>query len=251
LLDTADAYGRSEEVLGPLLEGLRDELMIASKVGLPIRRGPNTEGTSRPRVNQQIVPTLRRLGTDWIDVCHCRAWHPVTPPDETLSALHNLVSSGKVRYHGVSNFFGWQIAMALGNAALHDGTTPPLVTTESSLVERGVERDIQSLCVHQNLALMQRSPLGGGVLSGKYRGADPPAEGTRASSVSNSTATVRGRPRRRSPHVGTTAGQPRCVGRATRCRGHRTTRSCQCGRPRLPARVGAAFRHPSRVTSRP
>jgi len=144
-------------------------------------------------VNQQIVRTVRRLGTDWIDVYYCHAWDPVTPLDETLSALHNLVSSGKVRYLGVSNFFGWQIAMALGIAALHDWTTPGLVTAEYSLVERGVEREIQSLCVHQNLALMPWSPLGGGLLSGKYRGADQPAEGTRASSVSNSTATVRRR----------------------------------------------------------
>jgi aryl-alcohol dehydrogenase-like predicted oxidoreductase len=193
LIDTADAYGRSEEVLGPLLKGIRDDVVIASKVGLPTHSGPNTQGTSRLRVNRQIERTLRRLDTDWVDVYYCHAWDPVTPLDETLSALHNLVTSGKVRYLGVSNYFGWQVAMARGIAALHDWTAPSLVTAEYSLVERGVEREIRSLCVHQNLALMPWSPLGGGLLSGKYRGASEPAADTRAGSVSNSSATLRRR----------------------------------------------------------
>lgn len=190
LLDTADAYGRSEKVLAPLIKGIRDDLLIASKVGLPTRGGPNAEGTSRLRVNRQIEQTLRRLDTDWIDVYYCHAWDPVTPLEETLSALHNLVSSGKVRYLGVSNFFGWQIATALGVAGRHDWTAPTLVTAEYSLLERGVEREIQSLCAHENLALMPWSPLGGGLLSGKYRSGCQPPKDSRAASVSNSTATV-------------------------------------------------------------
>lgn len=193
LLDTADAYGRSEEVLAPLLKGIRDEVVISSKVGLPIRPGANSEGTSRLRIHQQIERTLRRLGTDHVDVYYCHAWDPVTPLEETLKTLDSLVQQGKVRYLGVSNYFGWQIAMALGVAALHDWTAPSVVTAEYSLIERGVEREIRSLCEHQNLALMPWGPLGGGMLSGKYRGAGQPAAGTRAGEASNSAATMQRR----------------------------------------------------------
>lgn len=141
---------------------------------------------------RQIERTLRRLGTDWIDVYYLHAWDPVTPLDETLSALDALVRSGKVRYLGVSNFFGWQIAKAMGRAAFHRYETISLVTAEYSLVERGVEREILSLCRHEGVAVMPWGPLGGGLLSGKYRGGEVPA-GTRAGSISDSTATVRRR----------------------------------------------------------
>lgn len=192
-LDTADAYGRSEEVLGPLLKGIRDDVLIASKVGLPTRKGPNTEGTSRLRIKRQIEATLRRLDTDWINVYYAHAWDPITPLDETLSALNSLVAAGQVRYLGVSNYFGWQIAKALGRAALHDWETISLVTAEYSLIERGAEREIQSLCVHEGLALMPWGPLGGGLLSGKYgESVSAPAD-TRAASITNSTATIRRR----------------------------------------------------------
>ncbi len=193
LLDTADAYGRSEEVLAPMLRGIRDEVLISSKVGLPSRRGPNSEGTSRLRIAQQLERTLRRLDTDHVDLYYCHAWDPVTPLEETLSALHGLVTSGKVRYLGLSNYFGWQIALALGVAALHDWIAPAVVTAEYSLIERGIEREIRSLCEHQGLALMPWGPLGGGMLSGKYRGGAAPGEGTRAGEASNSAATMRRR----------------------------------------------------------
>jgi aryl-alcohol dehydrogenase-like predicted oxidoreductase len=191
-IDTADAYGRSEEVLAPLIKGIRDDLLISSKVGLPTRPGPNSEGTSRLRVLRQAERTLRRLGTDWIDVYYLHAWDPITPLDETVSALDALVSSGKVRYLGVSNFFGWQIAKAMGRMAVRGYETIALVTAEYSLVERGAEREILSLCRHEGLAVMPWGPLGGGLLTGKYRGGDVP-DGTRAGSLSNSTATVRRR----------------------------------------------------------
>ena len=195
-IDTADAYGRSEEVLAPLIKGIRDDILIGSKVGLPSpldpRAGLNAEGTSRLRVLRQAERTLRRLGTDWIDVYFVHAWDPVTPLDETLSALDSLVSSGKVRYLGVSNFFGWQIAKAMGRAALRGYETISLVTAEYSLVERGAEREILSLCRHEGLAVLPWGPLGGGLLTGKYAG-DASFAGTRAGSSSNSTATVRRR----------------------------------------------------------
>lgn len=193
LLDTADAYGRSEEVLGPLVKGVRDEVLISSKVGLPMRVGANTAGASRVRVLRQIERSLRRLQTDWIDIYYVHAWDPITPLDETLSTMNSLVQSGKVRYLGVSNYFGWQIATALGRAALHGWETVSLVTAEYSLIERGAEREIQSLCVHEGLALMPWGPLGGGMLSGKYRAGQEAPSGTRAGSMTNSTATVRRR----------------------------------------------------------
>jgi aryl-alcohol dehydrogenase-like predicted oxidoreductase len=195
-IDTADAYGRSEEVLAPLIKGIRDDILIGSKVGLPSplnpRKGLNAEGASRLRVLRQAERTLRRLGTDWIDVYYVHAWDPVTPLEETLSALDSLVTSGKVRYLGVSNFFGWQVAKAMGRAALRGYETISLVTAEYSLVERGAEREILSLCRHEGLAVMPWGPLGGGLLTGKYAG-DASFAGTRAGSSSNSTATVRRR----------------------------------------------------------
>ncbi len=195
-IDTADAYGRSEEVLAPLIKGIRDDVLIGSKVGLPSPHGPlrraNSEGTSRLRVLRQAERTLRRLGTEWIDVYYVHAWDPVTPLDETLSALDSLVRSGKVRYLGVSNFFGWQIAKAMGRATFHGYETVSLVTAEYSLVERGAEREIMSLCRHEKLALMPWGPLAGGMLTGKYTD-EASFEGTRAGSGTNSTATVRGR----------------------------------------------------------
>jgi aryl-alcohol dehydrogenase-like predicted oxidoreductase len=143
-------------------------------------------------VLRQAERTLRRLGTDWIDVYYVHAWDPVTPLDETLSALDSLVTAGKVRYLGVSNFFGWQIAKAMGLAALRGYETVSLVTAEYSLVERGAEREILSLCRHEGLAVMPWGPLGGGLLTGKYAGGGS-FTGTRAGSSSNSTATVRRR----------------------------------------------------------
>lgn len=196
-IDTADAYGRSEEVLAPLIRGIRDDVLIGSKVGLPAAQGPgarraNAEGTSRLRVLRQVERTLRRLGTEWIDVYYVHAWDPVTPLDETLSALDALVRSGKVRYLGVSNFFGWQIAKAMGRATFHGYETISLVTAEYSLVERGAEREILSLCRHEKLGVLPWGPLGGGLLTGKYTD-EASFEGTRAGSATNSTATVRRR----------------------------------------------------------
>ena len=195
-IDTADAYGRSEEVLAPLIKGIRDDVLIGSKVGLPSPYGPlrraNSEGTSRLRVLRQAERTLRRLGTEWIDVYYVHAWDPVTPLDETLSALDSLVRSGKVRYLGVSNFFGWQIAKAMGRAAFHGWETVSLVTAEYSLAERGAEREIMPLCRHEKLAVMPWGPLAGGMLTGKYTD-EASLEGTRAGAGTNSTATVRAR----------------------------------------------------------
>jgi aryl-alcohol dehydrogenase-like predicted oxidoreductase len=193
LLDTADAYGRSEEVLGPLLKGIRDELLIASKVGLPTRPGANTEGTSRLRVNRQIDRTLRRLDTDWIDVYYCHAWDPVTPLDETLSALNGLVTSGKVRYLGVSNWFAWQIAKALGRSGLRQWESIAVVTAEYSLIARGVEREIVPLCLSEGLGIMPWGPIGGGVLTGKYREGEQAPADSRGVSRTNSSSTIQRR----------------------------------------------------------
>jgi aryl-alcohol dehydrogenase-like predicted oxidoreductase len=193
LLDTADAYGRSEEVLGPLLKGVRDELLIASKVGLPTRSGPNTEGTSRLRVNQQIERTLRRLDTDWIDVYYCHAWDPVTPLDETLSSLQNLVASGKVRYLGVSNWFAWQIAKALGRCELRQWESIAVVTAEYSLIARGVEREIVPMCLSEGIGIMPWGPIGGGVLTGKYREGEQAPTDSRGESRRNSSSTIQRR----------------------------------------------------------
>ena len=182
-IDTADTYDQAEEILGPLLKGIRDEVLIASKVGRPTGTGANEVGTSRVRILRQIERTLRRLDTDWIDVYYCHVWDPATPLEETLSTLDGLVRSGKVRYIGVSNFLGWQIAMAHGLSQARGWEPVSLVTAEYSLVERGVEREIQSLCLASGLPIMPWSPLGGGMLSGKYGNGVQPEAGTRAAST--------------------------------------------------------------------
>jgi aryl-alcohol dehydrogenase-like predicted oxidoreductase len=192
LIDTADVYNDSEEVLGRILRGRRDDFVLATKVGLPTQ-GPNRVGASRVHLVRQCERSLRRLDTEWIDLYQVHVWDPVTPLDETVSALDDLVRSGKVRYVGVSNWAAWQIAKGLGVAALGQRQAFCSLSPQYSLLERDVERELMPLCLSEGLAVLPWSPLGGGVLSGKYRRDDPPPEGSRAARLSNSTASVQRR----------------------------------------------------------
>ena len=193
LLDTADVYGESEIILGRLLRGRRDHVLVATKVGLPAY-GPgepgNEQGASRHHIRQQVERSLRRLATDRIDLYQLHCWDPMTPLEETLSTLNDLVRAGKVRYIGVSNFTGWQVATALG-VARQAGLEPVVsLSPQYSLVERGFDRDLAGVCEAERLAVLPYSPLGGGFLSGKYRHDAPPPAGSRASRASASTASL-------------------------------------------------------------
>jgi aryl-alcohol dehydrogenase-like predicted oxidoreductase len=178
LIDTADVYsgGLSEEIVGELLEGRRDDVLVATKVRMPMGPGPNDAGLSRHHILSGCEASLRRLRTDHIDLYQVHEWDGLTPLEETLEALDLLVSAGKVRYVGASNYAGWQLTKALGTA---DRTGLPRFVSQQiyySLQARDAEYELIPAAVDQGLGVLVWSPLAGGLLSGKYRrGQEPPA----------------------------------------------------------------------------
>jgi len=177
LIDTADVYadGGAEYLLGRLLEGLvpRSDLVIATKAGSvpdPDRRFD----TSRGHLLAALDASLQRLGTDYVDLWQVHAFDAGTPLDETLLALDIAVSSGRARYVGVSNFCGWQLAKAATWQLSVPGRTPLASTQmEYSLLQRGVEREVLPAAINLGVGLLPSSPLGRGVLTGKYRQGTP------------------------------------------------------------------------------
>jgi aryl-alcohol dehydrogenase-like predicted oxidoreductase len=178
LIDTADIYsaGLSEEIVGEVLAGRRDEVLVASKVRMAMGDGPNDAGLSLHHIVSGCEASLRRLRTDHIDLYQVHEWDGVTPLEETLEALDLLVRSGKVRYVGCSNYAGWQLMKALGTASLH--ALPRFVSEQIyySLQARDAEYELIPAAVDQGLGVLVWSPLAGGLVSGKYRrGQEPPA----------------------------------------------------------------------------
>jgi len=168
--DTADMYsrGRSEEVLGRALRDFarRDDVVIATKVFFPMGPGPNQRGLSRRHILQAIDDSLRRLGTDYVDLYQIHRWDPETPIEETLEALHDVVKSGKARYLGASSMFAWQLAKALFTADQHGWTRFVSMQNHYNLVYREEEREMLPLCRDQGLGLLPWSPLARGFLAG-------------------------------------------------------------------------------------
>jgi aryl-alcohol dehydrogenase-like predicted oxidoreductase len=181
LFDTADIYGghRSEELLGAALGAHRDEVVLATKFAMPMRDGPYAAGGSRRYVMRAVEASLRRLGTDYIDLFQMHAPDPTTPIDETLDALNDLVHQGKVRYLGSSNFTGWQIADADWTARSRGFERFLCAQNEWSLLRRAVEREVVPACAHFGMSMLPYFPLAGGALTGKYRRGEPAPEGTR------------------------------------------------------------------------
>jgi aryl-alcohol dehydrogenase-like predicted oxidoreductase len=180
-IDTADVYsqGVSEEITGRALGSRRDDVVLATKVRFPMGDGPNDVGASRRHIRLGVEASLRRLGTDWIDLYQIHCWDARTPLEETIATLDDLVHEGKVCYVGASNYTAWQLMKALGLAALHDWTPFASLQPEYSLITRDIERELLPLCRNEGLAVLPWSPLGGGILTGKYaKDADLP-EGTR------------------------------------------------------------------------
>ncbi|MBW8323004.1 MAG: aldo/keto reductase [Arenimonas sp.] len=171
LFDTANMYsaGRSEEILGEVLEGRRDRILISSKARMRIGDGPNDEGVSRYHLIRECERSLKRLRTDHIDVYFMHEWDGLTPPEEMLSALDMLVNQGKVRYIGCSNYSGWHIMKALGVADLKN--YPRFVTQQIhyTLEAREAEYELLPISVDQGLGVMVWSPLAAGLLSGAFR----------------------------------------------------------------------------------
>ena len=178
LIDTADVYstGESEKIVGEIVKGKRDDLLIATKARFPMGDGPNDEGLSRHNLIRAAENSLRRLGTEYIDLYQVHQWDGQTPLEETLSALTHLVDSGKVRYVGVSNFSAWHLMKAIGVADRHG--FHPIVSQQIhySLHAREAEYELVPLAVDQGVGILVWSPLAGGLLSGKYRrGVEAPA----------------------------------------------------------------------------
>jgi aryl-alcohol dehydrogenase-like predicted oxidoreductase len=181
-IDTANIYtgGESEEVVGRAIKARRDDVVLATKGYGPIGAGPNTMGLSRKYLTRALEASLRRLDTDYIDLYQCHRPDSGTPISETMATLHGFVQSGKVRYLGCSNWSGSQIVEAQWAARDLGGT--PLISLQPrySLNARRIEDDILPACQRQGLGTMIYSPLGGGVLTGKYKPGQPAPEGSRA-----------------------------------------------------------------------
>jgi aryl-alcohol dehydrogenase-like predicted oxidoreductase len=169
-IDTADVYadGESECLLGQVLQGRRDDVVLATKFHGPMGKGPNHAGQSRVHLMRALDASLRRLRTDHVDLYQIHNFDSLTPPEETLRALDDAVRDGKVRYVGCSNLAAWQIARSLGIAAVHDWSAFVSVQACYSLAVRDIEREILPLVRDQSLGLMAWSPLAGGLLSGKF-----------------------------------------------------------------------------------
>ncbi len=178
LLDTANTYvqGGSETVVGRLLKDVipREEVILATKAYGVVGPGPMGRGTSRGHLLTALDASLKRLQTDWIDLWQLHAWDPVTPWEEALAAVDTAVQSGRVRYAGVSNYSGWQQGAVVAHQRAVPGRAPVVSNqVEYSLLQRGVEREVVPSAVAQGVGLLPWSPLGRGVLTGKYRGGVP------------------------------------------------------------------------------
>jgi aryl-alcohol dehydrogenase-like predicted oxidoreductase len=168
--DTADVYseGDSEHILGKALGSRRKDIVLASKVRGRMGPGPNDVGLSRVHIMASIDESLRRLGTDWLDLYQIHGYDPLTPLDETLRALDDVVRAGKVRCVGCSNLAAWQIAKANGLAALHHWSRFESLQAYYTIAGRDLERELVPVLADQQMGLMVWSPLAGGFLSGKY-----------------------------------------------------------------------------------
>ncbi|WP_243837798.1 aldo/keto reductase [Cumulibacter soli] len=177
-IDTADVYvdGESEKVVGRLLRTVvrRDQMVLATKAVGRTGPGPLGRGASRGHLLSALDASLKRLGTDYLDLWQLHAWDPLVPLEETLAALDTAVRSGRVRYVGVSNYAGWQLTRAATIQALKKSEAPVVTSqVEYSLLERGVEREVIPAARALGVGTIAWSPLGRGVLTGKYRHGTP------------------------------------------------------------------------------
>jgi aryl-alcohol dehydrogenase-like predicted oxidoreductase len=181
LFDTADVYsgGAAEEVLGEAIRGRRDAVLISTKTGLPTGDGPHDWGASRARLISAVDASLKRLGTDYVDLLQLHAFDASTPTDEVIGTLDRLIAAGKVRYAGVSNYPGWQVMKA--QAAANRLGTPSLVAHQVyySLIGRAYEHDLMAVGQDQGIGALVWSPLGWGRLTGKIGLDRPIPEGSR------------------------------------------------------------------------
>ncbi|GAA4199062.1 aldo/keto reductase [Microbispora amethystogenes] len=182
LIDTADIYGESEALLGEVLKGRRDQVVLATKFGGDVQgaNGPDWGArASRRYVRLAVERSLRRLRTDWIDLYQLHFPDPSTPVEETLSVLTDLVREGKVRYLGSSNFAAWQVTDADWIARTGGLERFVSAQNEYSLLDRRVEQELVPALAHHGIGLLPYFPLANGLLTGKYRRGEQPPEGSR------------------------------------------------------------------------
>jgi aryl-alcohol dehydrogenase-like predicted oxidoreductase len=179
IFDCADLYarGRSEEILGRLIKDCREEVLITSKVYFPTGPDINAMGANRRHIMYAVEGSLRRLGTDRIDVYFIHRFDDITPLEETLRALDDLVHQGKILYLGLSNFAAWQVEKAMGLAALHGWAPVACIQPMYNLVKRQAEVEILPMAQAEKLGVLAYSPLAAGLLSGKYGKNRKPASG--------------------------------------------------------------------------
>ena len=185
-LDTADVYsgGRSEEILGKAIAGRRDKVLLATKACFRTAPGPNGFGTSRFHLIRACEASLKRLQTDYIDLYQMHGFDAITPVEETLRALEDLVRGGKVRYVGCSNFSGWHLMKALATSEKYGLPRYVAHQVYYSLAGREYEWELMPLAIDQRVSTLIWSPLGGGRLAGKVRRNQPAPAGSRSSGVS-------------------------------------------------------------------
>ena len=180
-IDTADIYsnGRSEEYVGKALVGHRQDFILATKVGNAMGNGPNNAGLSYHRVIASCDGSLKRLGTDYIDLYYLHRPDPKTQLTETLRALDDLVRAGKIRYVGLSNFAAWQIVEALWVSDRRGYLPPAVLQSQYNALQRGLESEVVPCCKAFGVGIVPYSPLAGGLLTGKYRKGEPIQPGVR------------------------------------------------------------------------
>ncbi|WP_256447183.1 aldo/keto reductase [Acrocarpospora catenulata] len=189
VIDTADGYtgGQSESIVGRAVKGRRQSVVLATKAFLPQGPGPNDRGLSRAHLTRALEASLRRLGTDYVDIYQCHQWDDSTPIEETMVTLDGFVRSGKVRYLGCSNFTAAQIVESQW-AAQRLGAVPFVsLQSQYSLLARGIEAEVLPTCQRHGLGTLVWSPLGGGVLTGRYRRGAAPGADTRMGRLRAST----------------------------------------------------------------
>lgn len=181
-IDTADVYsqGVSEEIVGSWLRANKPrDVVVATKARFAMGRGPDDRGAGKGHLNRAVDASLRRLGVEVIDLYQIHAWDPEVPIEETLGTLDSLVSVGKVRHIGVSNFTGWQLERAVQVSARNDWAPIVSLQPQYNLLSREIELDVLPACLEHGLGVLPWSPLGGGWLTGKYTAGQRPLGHTR------------------------------------------------------------------------
>lgn len=181
MVDTADIYsmGESERIVGEAIKGKRDRLLLATKVRSPTGEGPNDQGLSRHHIKRACEASLKRLGTDHIDLYWAHEWDGITPLEETLQAFDDLRREGKIGYFGISNWAGWQVMKGLGVSERTGLIRPIAQQIYYSLQSREAEYELMPISVDQDVSIVAWSPLAAGLLSGKFTRENPEVEGTR------------------------------------------------------------------------